>query len=301
MKNILVLTDFSTTAWNTTNYALHLFNEVRCTFYFLNTYTPEICSSRFMADTVQKLMAEKNPAVSSKKGLAATLRKIKINSKNPLHTYKTISSFSLLVDEVKETVADFDIDFIFMGTHGCSANEDLYLGRNTIRILKAIKNCPVFVIPKQAEFKAPKNIAFLTDFTHSYETSELSTMVQLTKLLRTNLRVIGVRSQAQKMTEVQHFNRTMLEKKLEGIAHSFHNLMSTESLNYSIQSLGHENRLDILMMSNGNHGFMDVFCWEFGSKRSSFYSRIPVLILPEVGDRSYSVQKLNTLSTALNK
>ena len=49
MKNILIRTDFSLAAWNATEFALRLFAETKCTFYFLNAYTPEIYSNRLMA------------------------------------------------------------------------------------------------------------------------------------------------------------------------------------------------------------------------------------------------------------
>ncbi|MEO0902953.1 MAG: universal stress protein [Bacteroidota bacterium] len=52
MQKILIPTDFSENAWNAISYAMYLFRNRKCTFYFLNTYTPVIPSSRFMANMV---------------------------------------------------------------------------------------------------------------------------------------------------------------------------------------------------------------------------------------------------------
>jgi len=53
MKHILIPTDFSSNAWNAIQYALKLFKNEECTFYLLNTYTPAIASSRFMAASLE--------------------------------------------------------------------------------------------------------------------------------------------------------------------------------------------------------------------------------------------------------
>ena len=77
MKNILVTTDFSENAWNATLYALELFKNEVCVFHLLNTYTPAIASSRFMAASIDGGVLENGAQVSSKRGLQNMVERIR--------------------------------------------------------------------------------------------------------------------------------------------------------------------------------------------------------------------------------
>ena len=137
MKNILLPTDFSDNAWNATKYAIELFKDEKCVFHLLNTYTPAIASSRFMATSLSGGQLEDGVRSNSGRGLKSVLKKINKTKKYPKHSFKTISSFSLLVDEIKEIVENKAIDLIVTGTKGASGLDEVFMGSNTVRIIKA--------------------------------------------------------------------------------------------------------------------------------------------------------------------
>ena len=148
MKNILIPTDFSENAWNAIEYALALFKKEECNIHLLNTYTPAIASSRFMAASVENGMFENAAKRTSKKGLKNLVDRIKRDFNNPKHSFKTTSSFSFLVDEIKEVLDNEEIDCIVMGTKGASGLQEVFMGTHTVKVIRAIRNCPVFVIPE---------------------------------------------------------------------------------------------------------------------------------------------------------
>ena len=47
------------------------------------------------------------------------------------------------------------------------------MGCNTLRVLKNIKNCPVIIIPEDAEYTTLSELAFATDFKRTYHPEEL--------------------------------------------------------------------------------------------------------------------------------
>src|SRR5690606_26304928 len=104
MQRILIPTDFSDNAWNAIDYALKLFQGNACTFYLLNTYTPLIPSGRLMANTEQDFRIPDPVRLASEKGLKKTLQRIKGTDPDPRHQFETLSSFNLLVEEVREQV-----------------------------------------------------------------------------------------------------------------------------------------------------------------------------------------------------
>ena len=141
MKKILIPTDFSDNAWNAISYALSLFANEKCEFFLLNTYTPVIPSSRFISPMANAVRIEDAVRMTSENGLSKTLERIQEDFANPLHTFKTISSFfNLLVEEIKELVDDYNIDVVLTGTKGASGMDEVFMGSNTVRIIKSVKN-----------------------------------------------------------------------------------------------------------------------------------------------------------------
>jgi len=277
MKNILVLTDFSSSAWNATKFALSLFEGTNCVFYFLNTYTPEINSNRLMAGIVSNL--PQTAALSSRKGLKSILQRVKKNYKNPLHSYKTISSFSLLKDEVKEMVTEHKIDFIVMGANGSSDNELIFMGKNTVRILNTIHNCPVLAIPKCFDFKKPNTITFVSNFNHFYRCEELDPIVTLATISHSSVRIVTIQDKSGQLPQLQKINHEMIDKKLETVSHSFHNLMVVDSYSTSIEQFIEQAKCQLLVMSNITNSYIKGICRELVIDRSTFYSEVPVLLL----------------------
>ena len=98
MQKILIPTDFSENAWNAISYAMHLFRNRKCTFYFLNTYTPVIPSSRFMANMVDGVRIVDAVRDASEKGLQQTVERVTKefnNSKELFHSIVLLNSFMI--------------------------------------------------------------------------------------------------------------------------------------------------------------------------------------------------------------
>ena len=292
MMNILVPTDFSPTAWNATKYALTLFEDIDCIFYFLNVYTPEISSSRYMADKEQ-IPHHTTSAIGSEKALQTLSQKISIKFDNPRHSFKTISSFSLLIDEVKEAVIDFDIDFIVMGSNGFSASEKVFMGSNTVRIVKGLNICPVLVIPTTAEFIVPKNMTFVINTNRFYAKIEIEQLIKLVTIFNTAISIVGVHNDLEELTELQQLIHKGLEKSLEAIPHTFHRIIETGTISKSLKNFVAQYKVQILVLSNCSNCFMNGLCSEFVIERSVFYADIPVFVLPNK-DKSKIKVKSNT-------
>lgn len=286
MKNILIPTDFSIAAWNATKYALQLFEATECTFYFLNTYTPELHSNRLMAGTGIIGMQNLSAQLVSEKGLKKIIQQVKKEGKNPLHHYKSISSFSLLIEEVKETVEEYNIDFIIISASGSSENASLFMGRNTVRVINASSNCPVIVIPKDVKVEQIKNIAFIADFSQFYSTEELNTVVAMAKTLKCAVHVVVMNQEEGSMSELQRINQDMIDKSLVSVSHTFHNLKPVDSFSSSLKQFIEQANCQLVLMSNVTNSFINNLCKDFVVERTAFCSEIPLLIIQGVESNS---------------
>jgi len=283
MKNILLPTDFSENAWNAIKYAIELFKKEECIFFILNTYTPSIVNSRFMATSSSTAISEDGVRLQSKRGLKEVLKRIKSTYNYPNHSFKTISSFSLLVDEIKELVSEENIDLIVTGTKGASGLEEVFMGSNTVRIIKAVKNCPVLAIPQHFEFATPDEIAFATDFNRFYTESELRPLLKIANAFDAAIRIVHVQHEIKALTELQQFNLSMLRKYLKDVEHYVHTVSELNSISKSLEVFTSELDIHLLAMLNYQHSYMEKMTREPIVKRVAFHTQIPLLVIPELG------------------
>ncbi|MBO0331305.1 universal stress protein [[Muricauda] lutisoli] len=283
MQKILIPTDFSENAWNAIDYAMQLFRNRRCKFYLLNTYTPVIPSSRFMAKMIDGVRIVDAVRENSEQGLNKTVDRIKTKYGNPNHSFETISSFNLLVEEVKDIVETFEINLVVTGTKGASGVDEVFMGSNTVRIIKSTKKCPVLAIPYHFEYVTPSEIAFATDFNRFYTSSELSPLLEMAKMFNATIRIVHVQYGIKALTELQQFNLNMLRRYLGDIEHYVHTVSELNSVSHTLETFSKELDIHLLAMLNYQHSYMEKMTREPIIKRTAFHTQIPLLVIPELG------------------
>lgn len=290
MKNILIPTDFSENAWNATRYALELFSDQECVFHVLNTYTPSIAHSRFMASVVHGGLEDATRA-NSQRGLQNVVERIQKSFTNPKHSFKTVSSFRLLVDEVKELVEQENIDLVVTGTKGASGMDGVFMGSNAVRIIKSVKDCPILAIPQYFEFVIPSEIAFATDFSRFYTVSELQPLIDMAHTFNAVVRIVHVQYEIKALTELQQFNLSMLRKYLVAVEHYVHTVSELNSVSKTLEVFTDELDIHLLAMLNYQHSYMERMTREPVVQRIAFHTQIPLLIIPELGMNKHSKGK----------
>lgn len=288
MKRILIPTDFSNNAWNAICYAMQLFRNQECLFYLLNTYTPVIPSSRFMAPMVNGVRIEDAVRASSENGLIKTVGRIRMAFNNPRHSFETISSFNLLADEVKDVVDSFNIDLIVTGTKGASGMDEVFMGSNTVRIIKNTKKCPILAIPQHFDYESPSEIAFATDFNRFYSQSELIPLIDMAKSFEATIRIVHVQYEIKALTELQQFNLDMLRKYFTGLEHYVHTVSELNSVSQTLEVFSKELDIHLLAMLHYQHSYMEKMTREPIVKRTAFHTQIPLLVIPELGMEAIS-------------
>lgn len=290
MQKILIPTDFSENAWNAIDYAMQLFRNRRCTFYLLNTYTPVIPSSRFMAKMIDGVRIVDAVRENSEQGLNTTVRRIQTKYGNPNHSFETISSFNLLVEEVKDIVETFGINLVVTGTKGASGADEVFMGSNTVRIIKSVRKCPVLAIPYHFEYVTPTEIAFATDFNRFYTTSELEPLLDLAKMFKATIRIVHVQYGIKALTELQQFNLNMLRRYLNDVEHYVHTVSELNSVSHTLETFSKELGIHLLAMLNYQHSYMEKMTREPIIKRTAFHTQIPLLVIPELGMEGVSIK-----------
>lgn len=277
MKKILLPTDFSENAYNAIDYAINLFKNVECTFYLLNTYTPVLYDTEYILYSPSQISLDEIYKINSESGLTKIEKRIRADYNNPKHTIKKIASFNILTDEIKEQVADKNIDLVVMGTKGATGAAQILFGSNTVHVTKRAP-CLLLAIPSQFKFKPVHNILFPTDFEIDYSILPFKFLDQLSDNYQSQLNILHVIF-GTGMEQDQERGKKQLLEKIDHYAHKFYTVYN-KSVPQAIYDFQNENETDLLLMINNHHSFFENLLFRPVINEIGFHVKTPFLIIP---------------------
>lgn len=280
MKRILVPTDFSDNAYNALFYATRFFKGQACKFYVLNTFevhTPVLTSrmNTEKGDSLYRKLSKK-----SKEKLTETFHSITRDTDDLNHSFETISVSKNLSDTINKAIEKYDIDLVVMGTKGCSGTKEIFMGSNTVNVIKKIKNCSVLAVPDEYDFDPIKEIAFPTDFRRFYLEEELKPLITIASLFNSNIRIFHI-NEEEKLDEVQQYNFSALKKYLKDFECSVHWINKDSKKVDLIQGFIQEMNIDLLAMVYYSHSFMENIVKEPVIKKIGFNPTVPFLVISD--------------------
>jgi nucleotide-binding universal stress UspA family protein len=279
MKNILLPTDFSKTSLHAIEYAVQLFKEEDCTFYVLNTYEPVALYSA----TAYGMDPALNMDIGEifKTTLEKRVQKIidKVASKYPdtKHIFQGVSSFNMLNAEVEELVEDYAIDLIIMGTNGASGLKEVFIGSQTMHVIKDAK-IPVIGVPAGYSYKKPKDILFTTDFKTDTNQKGLALLEELCSKNSSRLIFLNI-FQGVRLTEQQVKNQQALEAHFKRDAPITQIVKGVEVLD-AMEEFQSKHSIELLVLVHNKHNFFENLLFTPVVQKIVHYSDVPFLILP---------------------
>jgi len=276
MRKIVVPTDFSDNAMNALRYAVELFKYEHSEFFIVHAYADEVYDhdTSISRDTFEKL--KETTLKNSDAALEKIFSIIQEISPNPRHTYITLSKFGSLTDEVNDVVDKENVDILVMGTKGKTDDRELTFGSNTLQVLKYVK-CPVLAIPNNCKYSTPKNILFPTNYLLPFKRRELKLLSTLTKSFRSALHFLHV-SSYEKLSIRQEDNRDFLKKELPDVELIFHQ-KDVEDLTIAIHQFIKENAIDLLVMVNSRHSYLESILYQSAIDTIGLQIKIPFLAM----------------------
>jgi nucleotide-binding universal stress UspA family protein len=281
---VLLPTDFSENSWHAIRYAVYLFDNITCEFYVLHAHqsAPSGLVSTINKERDTRWHQITQDEVAQK--LYKMVSHLKTIDKTAGHSFEAILESDSLLNAIGRQIIDRDIDFICMGTQGASGLKEIFMGSNTVSVLKNINFCPLLAIPGSYDFTRLSQIAFATDYKHLYQKVELEPMISIATMWDAAIRVIHMQGEeglAKESKEIQ----SLLRRLLEGVSHSFEVLDYHPMLSYRINEWNDGHKADLLSMINSRHGFFGRLLREPVIKKVAFTTHIPFLVLPEADNR----------------
>lgn len=272
--HILIPTDFSHNAWSATMYALNLFAERPCTFYFLNSLSLSYSDSRTYITTkfVDSLTVTSTRELQEWKARAMTL-----NTKN--HLFEIISTPEDITAAIQRIVRQHQIDMVVAGTKGATGVNKFFLGSNAVKMIQDIKQVPLLAVPQDQVFVGPKHIAFPTDFNRVYEEEEIETLLDFADLYHAHIYIFHLNLKNE-LSEQQETNMRTLQTRLTNHQHTFHWIERSGTKVDDIHNFVQDFKIDVLAMVNYRHSFIESLMKEPVIKNIGFQPTVPFLVIP---------------------
>ena len=279
MKKILVPTDFSDNAWDALMYAIRLYDDIPTHFYILNTYLVGASRVSNIKNKARNTHIYQYAKEESEKELKKISTYLNDNLLNEKHNFETISRSGSLFSIIKHFVSSENIDMIIMGTTGASGAKEIFMGSNTVKMIKNIDICPIISVPKDYKYEEPEVVVFATDFKRHFSAVELNCLIELQIIHNFNLRVIHVKQESE-LNKTQQLNKDALIKCFNNENIVFEDVHSDSNVSSAINNYTEKLNTQLVCLLNYEHSFIEQLTHEPIIKKVSFHSSVPLMILP---------------------
>jgi len=277
MKRILLPTDFSDNAFNAIQYALQFFKDEECRFYLLHTFTPVSYNVGYLIENPMPYGMEDIAMMNSKREMDRTEEKIKEEFNNPKHSFEKISAFNMLVNEIIDTVDQYNIDLIVMGTKGATGAKEIFIGTHTMYTIKKVK-CPVLAIPSGFEYEKPKEILFPTDYHFSITNIHLSSIKKICDIHNSRLHILNA-YYGVPLDGNQEETKDYLDTYFKENAHIFHIADGMDVIE-AVEDFQKMNIINLLVMVHNKHSFFENLLFKPVINQIAYHANIPFLVIP---------------------
>lgn len=269
MKKFLVPVDFSDTSVNAAKYAVALSNDVpESEIILYHVY------SRISFATLTSKEEGSRQNVTEQE-----LNKIKEKIGAGKDNVSVAAEEGSFVESTIEYALGNDIDIIIMGITGSSRITQVFMGTNTLNVIRH-SECPVMIIPAEAEYTGLKKIVLTSDFKDVARTVPFVSLKKVLDIFHPKLDILNVDSEHYvELTPEYKIEREAMEEKLSAYNPQFFFLRSYDFLE-GISSYVDTEEMDAIITVPRKHGLLSQLFKTSHTKKLAYHSRIPIIAVP---------------------
>ncbi len=171
-------------------------------------------------------------------------------------------------------------DLVIMGITGKSELEQVLFGSNTLKMAQT-KACPVLIVPENASFARMKNVMLTSDFKDTLNTTPSVHIKKFLKINRPQLHVVNVDKEHYiSLTEKYEGEKQNLRQLLGDFNPEFY-FMRYFDIEEALEQFAMDREIDLIITVQRNHSFMEKMLNSSTTKKLSFRSKVPILVIHE--------------------
>ena len=268
MKKILVPTDFSKNAENALNFAINLANQFESKIYLLSVYQAHSPAGNLK--NIDRFLKEEN-----EDQLSALVKKHK-----PALSHNSSMETITLNGNTTGMIASFadsrDVDLIIMGTQGSTGLKEIFIGSNTVGVIKRA-NKPILAIPNNCQYKPFEKIVLAMDESDAFPEEQIRPLLSFAKSHNSKVLVYHIAEPDDKNGVSPSIN-----EYLKGMDYSIHENIGISDVNEGINAFVEKNEADLLCMITRKRRFLENIFNPSVTRREAFNSPVPLLILRQI-------------------
>ncbi len=268
MKKLLVPTDFSEHAENALNFAINAANHFESKIYLLSVY--QVHSPTGSMKDINQFLKDENESQLSKlvkKHKTALFHDTSLEAKTL--NGSTINTIARFAD-------DNEVDLIIMGTQGSSGLNEIFIGSNTVGVIKRA-NKPILAIPCGYRYQPFKKIVLALDESNSFPKEQISPLLTLAKSYKSKILVYHIAE-----PDEQNGVSPSIKEYLKGMDYSIHENIGISDINEGINAFVKRNEADMLCMITRKRRFLENLFNPSVTRKEAFNSPVPLLVLREL-------------------
>lgn len=275
MKNILLLTDFSSNSKNALDYALNLFKGGKYQFFILNVQrTSKFTTGELWSATPSSTVYDsiiKNP----KDKLAKMVANYEKVFTDEAYTFDIICDYDAFISAVNQTVKLKSIDLIVMGTNGATGAKEIVFGSNTIGVIRNV-NCPVLVIPQKYNYNRPKRILFATENDELFIEKSLSPLTCILSKFNAELEILMIENV--RSTDENRDKKEKIDSFYKSTKHNFYTITDIAA-DIAIASFVQINKVDLVAKIINKESFLKRLLSKSSMSELTYKTKVPLLIM----------------------
>ena len=178
---------------------------------------------------------------------------------------------------MQEVIKESSINLVIMGTKGATGAKEIFLGTNTMSVIKELQ-CSVIAVPSQFEYQKPKEILFPTDYKFHKSNKYIALIKELCNEHKSRLHILND-SYNITLEEKEQQMKTFIETFFKDNVHLFHH-SNKENLIEDIQSFEIKYNANFLIMINNKHNFLENLLFKPVVNQMVYHTKIPFLVIP---------------------
>ncbi len=183
------------------------------------------------------------------------------------------------VSTLETYVLSNKIDMVIMGITGSSRIKQVFMGTNTLNVIRHI-NVPVMIIPPDAVFIDFKNILLVSDFQDVARTTPFPAIKAVLDVFPSTLQVLNVDSEHYiELTEEFKKEKESMNDKLNSYNPEYSFLRAFDFLE-GINRFVESKEIDAIITLPRKHGIISQLFKTSHTKKLAYHSHVPIIAIP---------------------
>ncbi|OEK01007.1 hypothetical protein BFP97_05545 [Roseivirga sp. 4D4] len=195
-------------------------------------------------------------------------------------SHKFVQTTGFSVDKIRDVAEEEMADLMIMGTKGRNNRIGEFFGSVASGIMKR-SDIPILIVPENAQVESIKSILLALDFEDEHQQEGTKVLNAIATTLQSELHIVNViKDLAPSEVSLNQAQMSHYDAELPHIDHHYH-FVNDDDIEHGITQYALENEIQMIALIGRSYRFIDRLFHKSLSKKLSYHTTLPLLVLPK--------------------